>query len=147
MPDRIERNARLLCEAWFRWMHPKASPESLAKYVEANWEDSRFKDRSTALHVAGLTLARIEPDEATVERVATAAMEAFRRYQVEGTSESEDGYGPPYRAPWFLIDTSTAEPEVNWPGQMVAEFQDGSDAYKEWWRLVARAALRAAGEG
>lgn len=42
----------------------------------------------------------------------------------EGTSQSESGYGAPYGPPFFIVDTSTAEPEVNWPGELIEQVDD-----------------------
>jgi hypothetical protein len=76
-----------------------------------------------------------------VESTAQAIKEAFQRYAVHGTSDNPSGYGPPYRAPWFLIDVSTAEPEVNWPGELIGEFTDAQAACDEHWRMIARSIL------
>lgn len=54
------------------------------------------------------------------EQLGTA-FEAALSIEALGTSDNPLGYGPPYKAPWFIIDTSTAEPEVNWPGELIEE--------------------------
>ncbi len=95
----------------------------------------------------GCTLEQIEADlglapaEDAVEAAAERIREAWHRYEVEGTSGNEKGYGPPYYPPWFLIDKSTAEPDVNWPGELLGEYRDFKEAHKERLRIVARAAL------
>lgn len=97
------------------------------------WRAQYLIRRGTHVAVA------IEPTEADIERMAKAHEDAFARYRVEGTTDDEFG-GPPYRAPWFLIDTSTAEPEVNWPGELVAEYDTPQPAYDHKYQLQARAA-------
>ena len=72
------------------------------------------------------------------EMRSRAQIEAAKRYRVEGTTDSEWGE-PLFRAPGFLIDTSTAEPEVNWPGELVAEYDNPQDAHDHRQRLIARA--------
>lgn len=81
-------------------------------------------------------------DEA-VERVARAIREAFQTYDIEGTSGHASGYGPPYRAPWHLIDVTKADPDVNWPGELVGRFDAGQAAWDAKWKILARAALSA----
>ncbi len=77
-----------------------------------------------------------------LEKVARAIHEAGRRYFVQGTSSNDD-YLPPWEAPWFLIDTFTAEPEVNWPGELIAEYDDHEEAHNHRLMLIARAAIQA----
>lgn len=62
----IERNARLLCRAdgW--------GPEVLRPDRLPRWKGYEFI--AEQLVAAGLTLARLEPDEATVDRMADAVM-------------------------------------------------------------------------
>ena len=96
-----------------------------------------------ALNAAGYTLTKIEPDEAAIERVAERVKYEYRRYDIKGASENDRGYGPPYNAPWFLIDASRSEPEVNHPGELVGEFATSTAAWQALWRLIARAAHRA----
>ena len=79
---------------------------------------------------------------ATEERVKEAIKEALSRYCVLGTSDGFLG-DPPFRAPWFLIDGSTAEPEVNWPGELIEEYGKPQDAEDHKFRLVAQAAIEA----
>ena len=79
---------------------------------------------------------------ATEERVKEAIKEALSRYCVLGTSEN-GYYDPPFCAPWFLIDGSTAEPEVNWPGELIQEYDNPQDAEDHKFRLVAQAAIGA----
>lgn len=78
-------------------------------------------------------------------------IDAFRaaqyRWHVEGTSQAPGGYGPPFSGPWFLIDTSTAEPEVGWAGALVAQDADNPKRLDEIrLGLVVDAVLAAAGE-
>jgi hypothetical protein len=56
----------------------------------------------------------------TVERAFQAAM----NITAQGTSKSDLGYGPPFGPPWFIIDTSTAEPEVNHHGECLEVLED-----------------------
>ncbi len=63
---------------------------------------------------------------------------AFQRFTIAGTSENPDGHGPPFTAPWFLIDASTSEPEVNWPGEMLGTFDRFSAADDARWRAIAK---------
>lgn len=86
--------------------------------------------------------------ETKIERVARAILEAERQYDVLGTSKNKHSYGgQPYKieGPWFVVDTSTAEPDVNWPGELIEQFE-GADSHKKAWSrkygLVARAAVR-----
>lgn len=80
--------------------------------------------------------------EISDEQVERALRKVFV-IQAEGTSQSESGYGAPYGPPFFIIDTSTAEPEVNWPGELIEQVDAVSEVGK---RLHAArvAALRAA---
>ncbi len=77
-----------------------------------------------------------------IEAATRAIKEAFSRYYVEGTSDN-DLHSPPYRAPWYLIDTSTAEPDVNWPGELIQEYDNPQAAYDHRERLAAQAAIKA----
>ena len=81
-------------------------------------------------------------NEAALEAATGAIKEAFIRYYVEGTSD-DDLYSPPSRAPWHLIDTSTAEPEVNWPGELIQKYDNPQHAYDHRERLAAQAAIEA----
>lgn len=67
-----------------------------------------------------------------------AAQEAFRRYEIRGKTDNEFG-GPPYMAPWLLIDVSKAEPDVNWRGELIAEYASIDEANAHLWNLVAAA--------
>ena len=73
------------------------------------------------------------PDDAMIE----ALKAAFVRYEVQGTRGDEGLYE--IFGPWYLVDTATAEPEVNWPGELVAEYSNGQQAHDEKWRLCIRA--------
>ena len=77
-----------------------------------------------------------------LEAATRAIKEAFSRYYVEGTSDN-DLHSPPYHAPWYLIDTSTTEPEVNWPGELIQEYNNPQAAYDHRERLAAQAAIEA----
>lgn len=85
------------------------------------------------------------PTPSLVDTIVQAFREASGRYRVEGTTDSEFGE-PPYRAPWFLIDQSTAEPEVNWPGELIEKYNEPQAAYDHRDRLIAQAALKAHAE-
>ena len=78
----------------------------------------------------------------TVEAVARAIREAAGQYYVSGTSKN-DNYLPPFIAPWYVIDGSTAEPDVNWPGELIASYDDGDDASRHRDELIAQAAIAA----
>lgn len=56
------------------------------------------------------------------------------RIDVKGTETSgyEAGVGSytRYSAPWFVIDKANAEPEVNYPGELIGKFDEISDALK-----------------
>ena len=47
------------------------------------------------------------------------AYKAAQNIVADGTSEHESGYGPPYGPPFFITDTSSAEPEVNHRGELI----------------------------
>jgi hypothetical protein len=76
--------------------------------------------------------------------VARAVEDAEMRYVIQGTSETEGGYGPPFGPPWQLVDAATSEPEVNWPGRLIAEADDLKTLKAERHRPIVRAALAAA---
>ena len=67
--------------------------------------------------------------------IIAAMLDAAETIKAEGTSDNPSGYGPPYKSPWFIIDTRHAEPEVNYPGELIEEIKDAKDI---------RAALRRA---
>ena len=77
-----------------------------------------------------------------VEEVALALRNARMRYYVQGTSDNEF-HGPPYRAPWYIIDGLYAEYEVGYPGDLVGEFDDGQSVYDALDLIFARAAIDA----
>ena len=61
------------------------------------------------------------------EGLARVLHEAEQKYIVQGTSKN-DHYSSPHIAPWFVIDGTTAEPEVNWPGELINQFNEWEDA-------------------
>ena len=63
--------------------------------------------------------------------------DTFRRICVQGTSEHPEGYGPPYGPPWFVIDAATAEPEVNWPGELLCKCDSFEVADQQRWAIIA----------
>ena len=74
--------------------------------------------------------------------VVRAIHETRRQYAVEGTpADPTKAYGPPWQAPWFVIDVSKAEPAVNWPGELIAEYDDPQKARDHLESLVAKAAI------
>ena len=77
-----------------------------------------------------------------VEKVARAIRKSSRKYNIQGT---ERAAGPP-SSPWLLIDVSRAEPEVNWPGDLLGEFEMLEEANTAYFNLMARAAIAAMGE-
>jgi hypothetical protein len=64
--------------------------------------------------------------------------DAFRRISVIGTSASPEGYGPPYKDPWFVVDTSTAEHEVNWWGDLISVHHTADEADDARWEAIAQ---------
>lgn len=55
---------------------------------------------------------------------AEKVLDAMMSIAVESTSDNPSGYGPPFKAPWFIIDTRTAEPEVNWRGELIEQVDE-----------------------
>lgn len=76
------------------------------------------------------------------EYVAGTIEGAQGRYSIQGTGIDLNG-GPP----WFLIDTSTEDPEVGWPGGLIAEYPDRQGAREHRSRLIADAATKAVFDG
>jgi hypothetical protein len=72
--------------------------------------------------------------------LADAITAGMRRYIIIGTSTKGDG-SPPFEGPWHVIDTSTAEPEVNWPGDVVDSFGTADEAWKCHMRIIAEGIL------
>lgn len=77
-----------------------------------------------------------------LDAATKAVKEAFHRYSVVGTS-CDDLHSPPYRAPWSLIDTYTADEDVGWPGKLVRAYDNPQAAYDHRERLAAKAAVEA----
>ena len=77
-----------------------------------------------------------------IELAAAIFKQELRRYHIKGTSENFDG-GPPYKAPWMLIDVSKAEPEVNGPGELIGEYDWPDKASDEMFRRAAETVLAA----
>ena len=63
--------------------------------------------------------------------------EAFQRIVLQGTSDNPEGYGPPFKAPWFVIDSSKADPDVGWPGELISEHDFPDEADDARWRAIA----------
>lgn len=65
-------------------------------------------------------------------KLGEALQELVGRIVVEGTPVAgcEAGIGgcTTYKAPWYVIDKAFAEPEVNWPGQLVGTADDMEEA-------------------
>lgn len=79
--------------------------------------------------------------------IGEAVTEAYDRFDITGTSYEAFG-GRPYRAPWYLIDRSTEDSEVNYPGDLIAEADDRRELVKKQRECRARfvhEALTAAG--
>ncbi len=61
-----------------------------------------------------------------------AIRELVWRIRIDGTPtrKAEAGHGgyTVYGPPWFVIDTSQADPDVNWPGRLVGEAQSPDEA-------------------
>lgn len=120
--NRVERDARLLCEARYLAGNQKLGREidaaEMQRYVDLSWDDVRFTTRAEDMAAAGLTFAKIEPSEETVDEMAVELRAlAFDTRPVSLAS--------------------------------VLRFALGDDALvKEALRIIARAAYRAAvGEG
>lgn len=81
--------------------------------------------------------AREEVRPSAVQVAVAVAAAACETLLVEGTDVSDDRYGYAFArgAPWFVIDITTAEPEVNWPGELVA---GPFDTYREAHTALAR---------
>jgi len=60
-------------------------------------------------------------------------LEAFDRFEVDNNGER-----PPTK--WFVIDTKSAEPDVNWPGDLVSEHDSGQEARLGWAAAIIKAA-------
>lgn len=41
---------------------------------------------------------------------------------------------------WFVVDTSTAEPDVNWPGDLVSEHDSRQEGRLGWAAAIIKAA-------
>lgn len=79
-----------------------------------------------------------------LKKVALVIRETRQQYTVEGTpADPTKAYGPPWKAPWFVIDVSKAEPEVGWPGELIAEYDEPQKAHDYLGSLVAKAAIEA----
>ena len=81
-------------------------------------------ENRTAQEVFDIMCDRFRRDAArqsagVTEAQAQRALSAVDAIVAEGTSDNPLGYGPPYKAPWHIIDRRTAEPEVNWPGELI----------------------------
>lgn len=79
-------------------------------------------------------------DNETLLAATTAALNAAWAIEMRGTPTGKSD-GPPYGPPWTIIDTSRAEPEVNWPGDLPT--QRMSDIRDRLARHRARAFLTA----
>lgn len=88
--------------------------------------------------------------EAAIDPVLDAAAAAVREVEqavdVVGTPTG-DWPNALRREPWHLVDARAADPESNWPGDLIGRFDDIEEAYRARARLVALAVLRAASGG
>src|SRR5690606_12811030 len=71
------------------------------------------------------------------------ALDAALSIQAIGTSACPSGYGPPFIAPWYIVDTSTADYEVNYPGDLIEQVDAVGDVGKRL-KVARVAALTAA---
>lgn len=76
-----------------------------------------------------------ESDETVVGRVAAA----MQNLEVTNNAHMHHGDYDKQPTAWFVVDTSTAEPDVNWPGELVEEC-DSPEAAR---LALARAVLMA----
>jgi hypothetical protein len=69
-----------------------------------------------------------EPTATQVESLISA----MREISVQGTPirEYEAGYGgyTTYTFPWYVVDTGKAEPDVNYPGDLISTHKEWSKA-------------------
>lgn len=62
-------------------------------------------------------------------------LEAYDRFEIQ------DNRGNPTNIlTWFVVDISTAEPKVNWPGDLVSEHQDRVSARLAWAAAIIKTA-------
>jgi hypothetical protein len=108
-------------------------------------EDAEMSDERERLFAMGADAvlggrlpAQGEPSEAEVEAMLDAAL----NIRAEGMRLNNGTFGPP----WEIIDTSTAEPEVNWPGEWLDETNDPGEVRALLRKHMVAAALRAARE-
>jgi hypothetical protein len=68
----------------------------------------------------------IEPTKKQIETLLRAMYDV----QVQGTEKHEDIYGVSlkYDAPWYVVDTSTAEHDVNYPGDLISTHEEIQEA-------------------
>jgi hypothetical protein len=67
-------------------------------------------------------------------------LNALRIFQVQDDSRlGNNRFSEPIR--WFLVDTSTAEHDVNWPGDLVSEHTSAEDASIAYARVCLEYAL------
>lgn len=74
-----------------------------------------------------------------MDKLVEELQKALRRYEIVGTREEKNEEA--FHAPWFLVDTSAAEPDVNWLGELVAEGNDRGLLEKRMWRLIVESFL------
>jgi hypothetical protein len=87
----------------------------------------REHNRSIWNRRASQALARPVLSGEVTEEMAAAALRKVDAIVAEGTSKSPTGFGPPFGGPWFIIDTTTAEPDVNWPGELIEQLDDNDE--------------------
>ncbi|TIX28892.1 hypothetical protein [Mesorhizobium sp.] len=93
-----------------------------------------YKSKAEQYHARALaaesSLARVKGGVAVEEDAAKRALGRVFAIQAEGTSQNETGYGAPFGPPFFIIDTSRAEPEVNWPGELIEQVDEVGEVGK-----------------
>lgn len=70
-------------------------------------------------------------------RLGAAVQEIVRRFNIEGTPV--EGEFTRYGAPWYLVDTSKADLEVGYPGDLLGEFANWGDAQEARLTCIGRA--------
>lgn len=70
---------------------------------------------------------KITTREEDVEKYWKIFMDAVQSYHVEPDEMIDRG--------WFVIDVSRAEPEVNWPGDLMGEYDTYEEAKAARWKF------------
>lgn len=82
--------------------------------------------------------------EAITKEDVSKIVTAILSVEVLGTSVNDD-YLPPFKAPWNIVDTSSADESVNWPGEFITSVDDSSlvhETLKEMRGIVCRKVIK-----